>query len=64
MNLIKGEINEIYVESGTMMANVRVHGGYLRVPETFLIDVKVGDMILIESGVTISRVEAEYSLEK
>jgi hydrogenase maturation factor len=64
MNLIKGKINEIYVESGARMANVRVHGAYRRVPVTFLIDAKVGDMILIESGVSISKVEAEYSQEK
>jgi hydrogenase maturation factor len=64
MNLIKGKINEIYVESGTMMAKARFHGAYRRVAVTFLIDAKVGDMILIESGVSISKVEAEYSQEK
>jgi len=64
MNLVKGEIDDIYVESGTTMAKVRVHGAYLRVPVTFLIDAKVGDTILIESGVAISKVESEYSQEK
>jgi hydrogenase maturation factor len=64
MNLVKGEIDEIYVDSGTTMAKVRVHGAYLRVPVTFLIDAKVGDTILIESGVAIAKVESDCSHER
>jgi hydrogenase maturation factor len=63
MNFVQGEIDELYVESGIEMAKVRVHGAFLRVPVTFLIDAKVGDTILIESGVAIAKVESDRSPE-
>lgn len=57
MNIMTGEIIEIYIEDGTVMAKVRVRGAYVRVPLLLLMDAKVGDRILIESGVAISKVE-------
>jgi hypothetical protein len=32
MNILRGEIDEIYVESGSAMAKVRVHAAFLRAP--------------------------------
>ncbi|MEK6754846.1 MAG: HypC/HybG/HupF family hydrogenase formation chaperone [Bacteroidota bacterium] len=60
MNFVTGQIEEIYVEEGTAMARVKVHGAFMRVPLTFLLDARVGDTILIESGVAISKVESEH----
>lgn len=57
MNIISGEIREIYVQEGVTMAKVKVKGAYVHAPIMFLPDVKVGDTVLIESGVAISKVE-------
>ena len=59
MNLSSGEIVEIYVEDGTTYAKVRVKGTFTRVPLIFLPEVRVGDTVLIDSGVAISKVERE-----
>ncbi len=58
MNLISGRITEIYVEGGTTRAKVSVGGAQFRVVMTLLMDARVGDEILIDSGVAISRVES------
>lgn len=63
MNLIEGEIVEIYSEDGTSMAKVRVAGVFLRVPVALIPDAKVGDRVLIESGVAIAKVESEQTKE-
>lgn len=57
MNLLSGQIEEIYVADGTTMGRVRVGHAFLRVPLTFLIEAHIGDTVLVESGVAISRVE-------
>ncbi len=59
MNLLSGQIEEIYVAEGTTMGRVRVGHAFLRVPLTFLIEAHVGDTVLVESGVAISRVEPQ-----
>jgi hydrogenase maturation factor len=55
MNLVKGEIVEIYIEEGSTKGKIRVGGAFMRVPLMFLYDGKVGDKVLIESGIAISR---------
>ena len=57
MNLIQGKIAEIYLDSGVTKAKVSVGGAHIRVPLMLLMDANVGDEILIESGVAISKVE-------
>ncbi len=59
MNLVSGEIVEIFVEEGTTVGKVSVRGAQLSVPLIFLPNARVGDTILIESGVAISTVEPE-----
>lgn len=59
MNVISGRIDEIYIEEGVTMARVHVGSAYTRVPLMFLMEGKVGDTILMESGVAISKVENE-----
>jgi hydrogenase maturation factor len=63
MNLITGYIEEIYVQEGTTIGKVNVRGAYLKVPLTFLLDARVGDTILIESGVAISKTHQEEPSE-
>jgi hydrogenase maturation factor len=63
MNLIRGQIEEIFVDDGMTMGKVSVRGVYLKVPLTFLISASVGDTIVIESGVAISRLEKEHVTE-
>jgi len=63
MNIITGQIEEIFVNDGMTMGKVSVRGAYLKVPLTFLISAKVGDTIVIESGVAISKSEQERTNE-
>ena len=59
MNLLTGTIEEIYVEECTTMARVSVKGAHIRVPLYFLPEAGVGDVVLIESGVAISRIQPQ-----
>lgn len=63
MSLVSGAILEIYVEDGITMAKVNVKGAFMRVPVLLLSQASVGDVVLIDSGVAISRVE-ELSQEE
>jgi hydrogenase maturation factor len=56
MNLIYGEIVEIFPEEGVRMGRIRV-GGALRVAALDLLaDARRGDMVLLCDGVAINRV--------
>lgn len=57
MNVITGRIVEIYIEGGTTRAKVRVGGAHVTVVMTLLMEARVGDAIVIDSGIAISRVE-------
>jgi hydrogenase maturation factor len=59
VNLITGKIVEIYLEGGIAKAKLSVGGAYVRVPLMLLMDVRVGDEVLVEAGVAISKVEAK-----
>jgi hydrogenase maturation factor len=61
MNIITGQLEEIYVNDGMTMGKVSVRGAYLKVPLTFLMSARVGDMIVIQSGVAISKTEQEQT---
>ena len=63
MNIITGQIEEIFVSDGMTMGKVSVRGAYLKVPLTFLMSAKVGDTIVIESGVAISQSKQEHTSE-
>lgn len=64
MNLVSGVIRELYVEEEVAMAKVQIRGAYMRVPVTLIDTPRVGDVVLIESGVAISRIEKENTLEE
>jgi hydrogenase maturation factor len=57
MNLFQGEITEIYIESGMRTCTVRVNGILRRASLTLLPEANVGDSILINAGVGISKIE-------
>lgn len=57
MNLLSGEITEIYIEDGTAIGKVSVDGVIIRVPLTLIMNANVGDRVLIESGVAIAKEE-------
>ena len=57
MNLIYGEVVEIFVENGMRMGNVRVAGAQKKVPLDLLTGVECGDKVLLCDGVAISRVD-------
>lgn len=59
MNLITGRVTEIYIEGGTTRAKVSVGGAQFSVVMTLLMDARVGDEILVDGGVAISRVDQE-----
>ena len=63
MNILTGQIEEIFVKEGMTMGKVCVRGAYVKVPLTFLMEAKVGDRIVIESGVAISKSDQEQSNE-
>lgn len=63
MNIVSGEIREIYIKDGTTVARVNVKGAVVHVPIGFLPDAKVGDTVLIESGVAISIIQPESQEE-
>jgi hydrogenase maturation factor len=54
-----GEIIDIYLDTWTKMAKVRVNGAFIRVPLLLLPDAQVGDHVLVEGGVAIAVVKAE-----
>ena len=58
MNLVTGRILDIYIEGGITKAKVSVAGAQFRVVMTFLMDAKVGDNVLVDSGVAISTVQS------
>jgi hydrogenase maturation factor len=57
MSPLTGEIVEIYADTWTLMAKVRVGGAFMHVPLQFLPNAKVGNRIMIEGGVAIAIVE-------
>lgn len=63
MNLVQGTITEIYLEGGTTRGKVRVGGAVIGVQLVLLMDARVGDEVLVDSGVAISRVEANQNSE-
>lgn len=63
MNIVSGEIDEIFIEDGAPMAKMKIEGTTVRVSLMFLTEARVGDTILIESGLAISNVRPEKVAE-
>lgn len=57
MNLVYGEIVDVFTENGMRMGRVRVAGALKNVPLDLLTNINCGDRVLLCDGVPISRVE-------
>jgi len=57
MNLLTGEVVELYQADGMPMAKVRIEGAFVRVPTMLVPEVTIGDRVLIESGVAVSIIQ-------
>jgi hydrogenase maturation factor len=56
MNLLYGDIVEIFSQDGMQMGKVRVAGALKNIPLDLLTDVQSGDRVLLCDGVAISKV--------
>jgi hydrogenase maturation factor len=56
MNLLYGDIVEIFWQDGMRMGKVRVAGSLKNIPLELLTDVQSGDTVLLCDGVAISKV--------
>ncbi len=61
MNPMKGEITEIYIKEGSTMGKVLIDGSYFHVPLLLLLNAKVGDQVLIDAGIAVSKVSDKHS---
>jgi hydrogenase maturation factor len=55
MNLVYGEITDLFIENGMQMGLVRVSGALKKVPLDLLTSVQRGDTVLVCDGVAISK---------
>ncbi len=62
MNVLTGKIVEIYLEDGRTMGKVRVGGAMTNVTLMLLMNAKVHDRVVIDSGIALSKVEEEKAV--
>jgi hydrogenase maturation factor len=59
MNLVTGEIVRIDMDNGIRVARIRVAKAYVTVHLQLLPEASVGDVVLVDSGVAIARVNRD-----
>lgn len=59
MSTTCGELMDIFIEEGTTVGKVFASGTILHIPLFLLTEARIGDKVLIESGVAISRVRQQ-----
>jgi len=59
VRLVTGEIFQIHPDAQKPLARVRIAGVFMNAPMTFLPDAKVGDYILIDSGIAVAKVKPQ-----
>jgi hydrogenase maturation factor len=64
MTLVTGEIVDTYDENGITMGKIRVGAAYLRVSLMLVEGARIGDRVLIESGVAIARASTHSTVEE
>jgi hydrogenase maturation factor len=57
MNLVYGQVLDLYSDDRVQMARVRVGGAVQKVPIDLLTNIQSGDTILMCDGVAIAKVE-------
>jgi hydrogenase maturation factor len=55
MNLVYGEVTDLFIENGMQMGLVRVSGALKKVPLDLLTGIQRGDTVLLCDGVAISK---------
>jgi hydrogenase maturation factor len=55
MNLVYGEVTDLFIENGMQMGFVRVSGALKKVPLDLLTSIQRGDTVLVCDGVAISK---------
>jgi hydrogenase maturation factor len=58
MQLVSGRVTEIYIEKGVTKAKVSTGDAFLHVPLTLLMDIHVGDDIMVRAGVAVAKSES------
>ncbi len=64
MNLVYGEIGEVFVEDGMRMGRIRVGGAIKKISLELLTDAERGDTVLLADGVAISEVRSGEAKEE
>ncbi|HEY4485036.1 MAG TPA: HypC/HybG/HupF family hydrogenase formation chaperone [Nitrospiria bacterium] len=64
MNLMTGEIVEIYRDESLAMGKLRVGGALVCAVLDFVPEARVGDRVVVESGVAIARVRTAAGKEE
>jgi hydrogenase maturation factor len=59
MNVLTGKIVEIYLEDGRTMGKVRVGGAITNVALMLLMNAKVHDRVVVDSGIALSKITEE-----
>jgi len=62
MGVMRGEIEEIFLEDGKAKARVRVGSATMIVDLMLMISAKVRDCIVFDSGIALSRVGSEQAV--
>ena len=63
MNLVYGEVAEIFFQHGMQMGKVRVGGVVKNIPLELLTDAQPGDRVLLCNGVAIGKVSSSAKRE-
>ena len=63
MNLLYGEIVDVFPEDGMVAGKIRVGGALKKVFLDLLVAPRIGDRVLICDGVALSKVEAQRTTE-
>lgn len=63
MNLVYGEIAEVFLQDGMRIGKVRVSGAIKNVPLELLTDIQPGDRVLVCDGVAIGKVDSSTKRE-
>ena len=64
MNAVTGKIVDIYVKEGSTTAKVEVDDSFTEVPLLLLMNARIGDQILIDAGIAISRLNLQTSRQR
>jgi len=64
MNAVTGKIVDIYVKEGSTTARVQIDDSFTEVPLLLLMNARIGDQILIDAGIAISRLNLQTSHQR